>query len=138
MGASTKFQKQTLPRWRGFAHCATATKPRPVLIKNNDSGEGPKEIGCMETNVTEVRPWGSTLGQRAQALRRRQLVALLYRNGGGMSKRELMAHPDCPPLVEVVIAQNPGYFVATAKAVRLSWVDPDAIKTHHARRRGAA
>jgi hypothetical protein len=92
----------------------------------------------MKTNVTEVRPSDSTLGQRAQALRRRQLVALLYRNGGGMSKRELMAHPDCPPLVEVVIAQNPGYFVATAKAVRLSWVDPHAIRTHHARRRGAA
>jgi hypothetical protein len=92
----------------------------------------------MKTNVTERRRGESTLGQRAQAQRRRQLVALLYRNGGGMSKRELMAHPDAPPLVEVVIAQNPGYFVATAKAVRLSWVDPHAIKTHHARRRGAA
>jgi len=91
----------------------------------------------MKINVTEVRPSDSTLSQRAQA-QRRQLVALLYRNGGGMSKRELMAHPDAPPLVEVVIAQNPGYFVATAKTVRLSWVDPHAIKTHHARRRGAA
>jgi hypothetical protein len=92
----------------------------------------------MKTNVTEVTPSDSTLSQRAQALRRRQLVALLYRNGGGMGKRELMANPDCPPLVEVVIAQNPGYFVATAKTVRLAWVDPHTIKTYHARRRGAA
>jgi hypothetical protein len=64
--------------------------------------------------------------------RRRQLIDLLYRNGGGMLMSEILKHPDAPPMVEAVIDQNPDYFHLGQRLVRLSWISANTV--HCARR----
>lgn len=93
----------------------------------------PRNITHEATNVSSTGnglPYcHSTLGDR----RRQQLVALLYANGGGMAMRELLTHPDCPPLAETIIHRNPTWFVVGSSNVRLEWVDADRVKSNRQR-----
>jgi len=79
-----------------------------------------------------AQPRRRTLADR----RRQQLVALLYRHGGGMPMRELLAHPDAPPCVETILERNPDWFVVGRRNARLAWVESHAVSNARARRSG--
>jgi hypothetical protein len=95
-----------------------------------------------KTSLPRFSEAARKIRQKAQAQsttvagrRREQLIALLYRNGGGLLMTEILEHPDAPPLVEAVIDQNPDYFCVGLRLVRLSWVTANAVYVARAKAR---